>query len=268
MAKLLLSIYLFVLPIQLCLAQQLDFHNKPNELLHTKALYATVKVANDQENGGGSGFVVRSEKIGEKWHNIVLQSFHTIDNEENMWVYVPRYENWSKIVSYEKYPTYVYAGNEDLDFAMSVFVSDKPMHCVDVNVEPELYIDTKVFHVGYGLMDDARVDHGAITSPGVLKPAIFKGLIRTSCFTYMGDSGGPLLTLHDYKVVAICTGIRGSSQAGPIPHISYYRSTNDFKKWDDKQNNVYEEVYNKKAELPVLPFIKLKLRGYDISLPE
>lgn len=268
MAKLLLSIYLFVFSMQVCLAQQAELSNKPNELLHTKAIYATVKIANDEENGGGSGFIVRSEKIGDKWHNIVLQSFHTIDHEENMWVYVPQYENWSKIVSYEKYPTYVYAGNEDLDFAMSVFVSNKPMSCVDVNIEPELYIDTKVFHVGYGLMDDARVDHGAITSPGVLKPAIFKGLIRTSCFTYMGDSGGPLLTLHDYKVIAICTGIRGSSQAGPIPHISYYRSTNDFKKWDDKQNNAYEEVYNKKADLPVLPFIKLKLRGFDLIMPD
>jgi hypothetical protein len=67
-----------------------------DENLHKKCIYPTVKIADEKEQSGGTGFIVRSDFLNGEWKNIVLGAFHVIDGEENLWVYVGEYEQ-SKI---------------------------------------------------------------------------------------------------------------------------------------------------------------------------
>lgn len=241
--------------------------DQPDIELHQKCLYPTILVLDEQEDSGGSAFIVKSVKVGDEWHNIVIGAAHTSVNNY-MIASVCKYKNWSEIEGYDKHSIFCYARNTKSDLAISFFVSDHQMPTVELNLSPDLFIGTPVFHIGYGLMYDARLDYGQVTQPKTAKPNHFKGMIRTNVFTYFGDSGGALFSTKDKKVVGVCKAI-DSKGIIPIPQISYYTPISLFKTWDDESNNAFESVYKESAEMPVLPFMKLKLHEYSYEkLPD
>jgi hypothetical protein len=242
--------------------------NEPDKKLHHKCLYPTVKITNTDGDSGGSGVIVRSSKVGNEWHNILITASHAVEcnacEPENLWVHVPVYEEWSTVKEYKKYRLGCYAHNKDLDISIGMFISDEKMPTAELCFDAKLYMNTEVFHVGYGLLDDARIDYGQITSPKATSPPFFKGFIRTNAYTFMGDSGGPLFLKGNYKLIGICHGIR-TYRHMLLPNISYYSPITGLKTWDAEQNNAFESVYNEKVAMPVIPFVRLRTKTYEIE---
>lgn len=242
--------------------------NEPNKKLHRKCLYPTVKITDKDGDSGGSGFIVRSTKVGDQWHNIVITAAHLVEacpcEAEDLWVHVPVYENWSTVKEYKKYAFTTIARNEKMDMGIGVFISSEQMPTATMDLDAKLYIGTEVFHVGYAILDDARIDHGEITSPNVNTPLSFKGYIRCNVHTFMGDSGGPLCLKNNYKVVGVASAIR-NYRGMLLPNISFYTPISALKTWDAELNNALESVYNESAKMPVIPFARLKTKAYTIN---
>lgn len=234
-----------------------------DEKLHIQCIYPTVSIT-DGKGSGGSGFIVRSTKIGYYWHNTILSAAHIL-NEDVSDVQVAEYQNWSEIQKYKKYDIVVYATDLNRDLGIAYFISDHQMPVVELCFDATVYINTEVFHCGYALLDDVRIDYGQVTQPKITRT--FPGMIRTNCFTFMGDSGGPLFLKSNYKAIAVCSGIRSHMNV-ILSNVSYYRPISELKTWDVEINNALESVYTESAALPILPFVKLKLKDYEYQLPE
>lgn len=240
--------------------------NAVDEKLHKQCIYPTVKIT-DGNNSGGSGVIVRSTKIFDKWCNTVVVAAHVVESEDVLEVHVTEYQNWSEIKDYKKHNMMVYAKDVTRDLAVGYFTSDKKMPVAKICFDSNLYINTEVFHCGCALLDDVRIDSGQVTQPKTFLPKSNHGLIRTNCFSFYGDSGGPLFLKDNYEVIGICVGIR-SYQDTLLSNISYYRPISDLKTWDAELNNALESVYTESADLPFLPLVKLKLKEYEYKLPE
>lgn len=248
-----------------------QFHRKahePDKALHLKCLYPTVKITDTEGESGGSGFIVRSTKVGDEWHNIIITAAHAVECDfctpEELWVHVPVYENWSTLKEYHKYRLTIYARHSKQDMSIGMFISKEKMPVAQLCFDAKLYMNTDVFHIGYAVLDDARIDFGQVTAPKASGPAYFKGFIRTNAYAFMGDSGGPLFLKSNYKVIGICCGIR-SFRGYLLPHISYYSPISELKTWDAELNNALESVYNESAKMPVIPFARLKTKAYTID---
>lgn len=256
-----------------CIISTPNSQAKPHELLrdlsasdkklHRKCIYPVVKFSDALQHSGGSGFIVRSTKVGDEWHNLAIGAAHTI--ELPVFVFVPEYKDWSTVVNIEKHYGTILAQDSECDMVIVAFTSKNQLHTADIQFGKKLYINSKVFHVGCGLLDDPRIDFGQVTSPKMYAEP-FKGLIRTNVHSYFGDSGGPLFS-EDMKVIAFCEGIRMHRHM-PLPDISFYRSIDELKTWDGRVNNALESVYKESAPLPVIPFVKVKLAEYTASMPE
>jgi S1-C subfamily serine protease len=233
--------------------------------LHRQCIYPTIKITNAEEKGGGSGFIVRSTKVDNKWHNTVISAAHVIEEEPNLFACVAHYTNWSEVKCYKKYPFITYASHTKNDIAVGYFISEEKMPVAKMNFDTKLYINTEILHCGYGLLDDARIDYGQITQPKASFP--FNNAIRTNCYTFFGDSGGPLFLKNSNEVIGVCHAIR-MHRGMVLPQISYYRPITDLKVWDKQLNNALESVYKESSSLPVTPFIKLGLRDYEYKMPE
>lgn len=242
--------------------------DEPDKALHHKCLYPTVKVTDTSGESGGSGFIVRSTKVGSNWHNIVISAAHSTEcaccAEEDLWVHVPVYENWSTVKEYKKFRMTVYAFNKKLDMSIGMFISFEKMPTAKLCLEAKLFMNTEVFHIGYALLDDAKIDYGQVTAPKATAPEFFKGFIRTNVYTFMGDSGGPLFLKSNYEVIGVCRGIR-NYRGMLLPHISFYSPISELKTWDTELNNALESVYNESVNMPVIPFVRLRLRVYEIT---
>lgn len=228
----------------------------PNILLHEKCIYPTVKICNKDETGGGTGFITRSSLINNKYCNVVICAAHVISPIDEISICFADYTNSSEFVKYTKYDAVTYAINKELDLAILCFVSDKLMPTVEVDFNTPIFIDTPVFHVGCGALDEPRLDYGSVTQPKLQKDIC---LIRTNVFTIMGDSGGPLFLESNYKVIGMAHKIK-ILRGVMIPNISYYIPVQSFKTWNDQSNNCIEFVYNHDKELPILPYLKLSLK--------
>lgn len=250
MSKILLCCFVFFI-CNCALGQEID------QNLHDLCIYPTVKISDFQEKIGGSGFIVRSELVNKRYYNIVLSAAHITDQQNFPWVVVGNYKQ-SEIINYNKYPMIVYADDIKRDILVGLFISDIKMPTVVLNFNDQLFINTKVFHVGYTLLDDAKIDFGVVTQPKTIKPESFKGMIRTNCYSYLGDSGGPLFLQSNYSVIGICHAIR-SFKGTHLTQISYYKPIQDLKDWNKELKNDLDFVFDKNKPLPNLPFLKLKL---------
>lgn len=232
------------------------FGQEADQKLHNLCIYPTVKICDLEAKSGGSGFIVRSELVQNRYHNIVLGAAHVIDQNDFSWVFVGEYDQ-SKIKQYKKYPLIIYANDKKRDILVGFFISETKLPTVILNFDEKIFINTKVFHVGYTLLDDAKIDFGIITQPSTLKPESFKGMIRTNCHSYLGDSGGPLFLESNYSVIGICHAIR-SFKGNHLTQISYYQSIKELKEWDKEKNNTLSFVYDNSKPLPMLPLLQLK----------
>lgn len=238
--------------------------------LHNRCIYPTVIIK--VPNASGSGVIVRSDKVGDEYHNVVLTCGHTfiMSLMHNNWeceVGVGDYENWSEFNGFRGYPGKIYAFEKDMDVGVVVFSSEKKMPVARINFDKKLYIGSDVFHVGCGLATETRIDYGKVTSLRGEVQGLLKDAIRTNVFTVPGDSGGPLF--KDYEVIGIAQAIRNVKMGWtvyPTFNISYYIPVSRLKTWDEKVNTV-GFVY-KKEPLPVLPYLMMKIDRYKPVINE
>jgi S1-C subfamily serine protease len=226
---------------------------EPDEKLHRRCLYPTVKIVHEDYRSGGTGFIVRSDKVGSEWQNVVVSCSHNFAPEENYNVVVGEYEDWSVLKATNSYRCKLAANHPRYDLAIVVFASDMQMPTAELGFDEKLYIGTKTFKFGFGLLDAVRLDRGEITS--VFAAGDAKNVHRTNIFTVPGDSGGPLFC--DYKVVGVVNAIR-SPGGKLLHHMSYAIPIQRLKKWDEEQKSTLSWVHTTKP-LPVLPFMQLAL---------
>lgn len=226
-----------------------------------KNLGPTVLLSTPTETAGGSGVVVRSSRVGNKYYNAVVTAAHIV--RPDLVLRVPKFANGTHLDGYETFKPMLYAKDDGYDLAVYLFVSERriPTAALDFD-QDRLQIDTPVIRIGYGCLDDVRMDHGIVTSPRVIRPKSFAGLIRTNCTAVFGDSGGPLFT--DRGVVGICHAIR-TFNSHVFPTVSYFVPARHLLVWDDYQNNALTFVYNKSWQMPLMPLLVRKLNNLEVE---
>lgn len=252
--------------------------------LHNKCLYPTVYVSDvvinsdntqTKELGSGSGVIIKSKKVGGKWHNLVLTCNHVVDVEDiktsleqqfgtspkfGIIIKVAKYQDWSRFVKYDEYPAFVYSQFEEGDMALLLFVSNEKMPVAELNINQKLYIGNEITKVGCGMGDQPRVEFGKITSINPTCEEFYKGCIRMSAHTVYGDSGGPVF--YKDKVIGLASSIRvmgGGPFSTPIFQMGFFQPMlTRMPAWNKTENNDIGFIYNEE-KIPVIPFIKLKL---------
>jgi S1-C subfamily serine protease len=236
---------------------------EPDETLHQKCLYPTVRVHESGTHAGGTGIIVRSEKVGDEYHNVAISCSHVIEGcTDNAEVDVFIYEDWSKIVDVVTYKCKVYHHHEDKDLAILLFTSEKQLPVGEFNMEETLYIGTDIIKIGCGLGDEPRLDFGKITSIQA-QISITKGqkLYRTNAMTIYGDSGGPVF--YKNRVIGFTQAIR-VMRGFPVFHMGFVIPASRIKTFDEEANNTLGFIYKTRKQLPVLPYSIMKLEGYEI----
>lgn len=232
--------------------------------LHNCCLYPTVRIVCPKDNSCGTGFIVRSDKFNGKFRNVVVTASHNLDHDAPMFVQIAKYKNWSEFEGYDTYPMIVYARSEDKDLAIVLFESDKNVNVAEMDFEPKLFIGTQVVKVGYGLREEARVDHGRLTSLKMAGPAFFKDHLRTDAYTIFGDSGGPLFQVKTHRVIGVMRAIRCLNNGQVLPNHSFAVPLRELKTWSESPNNDLRFVYTSTERMPVLAFIELQLSQYEV----
>jgi S1-C subfamily serine protease len=223
-------------------------------------LYPSIFIGRSDNTTYGSGVIVRSEKVGDKYRNVFITCAHIctdsfIDYTVRQFVY----ENWSELKEVKEYPAVFSSVNHDMDLAMGMFYTNEEMPVAELEFDPKLYIGNEVFRIGCGLGDDPRLDYGKITAVKKEPRAVF----RTSVMTVPGDSGSPLF--HNKKVIAIVVSIRVDRNRNALVfNISYAIPLSQFRVWSDNYNHNLDYAWTKK-EMPKLPFIYLDFKQYDIK---
>lgn len=236
--------------------------------LHEECLYPTVMIAIGND-GTGSGVIVRSDKVGDVYRNVVMTCGHlfhvkeakALEGEEvPIVVRLGKYEKWSTFVGYEEYSAKVHCWERKRDVGCVVFSSKKPMPVAKLNFNPTLYIGNEVLRIGCGGGNPMRIDFGKITGINSRIPGLTEGTIRTSAYTIPGDSGGPLY--RKYEVIGIAQAIQGVRMgwAGqPTFKLSHFIPVSRYKDWDKDIDNEVEFMWDKTKQLPVIPFKMMEL---------
>lgn len=237
---------------------------EPDKALHTDCIYPTVRISWNNQ-GIGSGVVVRSEKYGSHYRNVVLTCDHVADSDAEYSVDVPTYKDWSTFDGWSSYPAKRYDGHSERDLAVIVFVTAKPMPVANFGFDEKLYIGTTISNLGCGMNDEPRLDFGVVTSMrGIMRGSKYKPY-RTNLKLIGGDSGGPVF--RDGKLIGIAQAIKITNFKGVpqiLPHISFVIPIEQLKLWDEDEKKCLEFVYKRTRPLPALPYDMLRVRPLEI----
>lgn len=244
-----------------------DVNRDFDEALHKKCLYPTIRVSNTGLTQKSSGFVVRSEKMGDDYFNVALTCGHCInDADENYFADVTVYEkDGTTFKKWERYPLIVYAQNQSLDLAILLFRTPTQQPTVELDFARKLCIGNEIFHFGCGMGEEPRLEFGRVTS---LKGKVGKhttDVYRTSVFTIFGDSGGPTFYKNN-KVIGMTQAIKVTTFRGfpaMLNSISMVIPIGAFKTWDEMENRTLGFIHNPKAGLPRLPYATLGWQTVD-----
>ncbi len=243
MLKNFLMLIIFVAPI---------FGDVPDQKLHKECLYPTVMVFCRDPGQIGTGVIVRSEKVKNKYLNVVITCAHcTLSN--NCEINVFKYKNWSELDSVKDYKAVILTNNIQKELAILFFVSDKQMPTVELGMDEKCYIGNKVHLLGCGIGENPRLSEGKITE---INHKITHSLIcfRHSAYTVIGDSGGGLFN-NENKVIGLVHSIRANPQNidEKFHEFSCAVKISTLKEWDKEMNGGLKFVYDKKEKLPDLP---------------
>ncbi len=256
-----LSPFKYLFPLFFVIATVTSTHaDEPDKVLHQKCLYPTIRLERES-GGGGTAVVVRSEKVGDKYHNVAISCAHVGNNNGPHIVKIPVYENWSELDRWEVYRAKVYAFDADRDLSIVLFESNSKLAVADLGFDEKLYIGSPVLKFGCGQGPEPRLDEGKITSLNKMT----SGRYRTNIYVVSGDSGCPVY--HNHKVIGIAVSIRMMNFHGnptPLWNISNVVPITLLKTWDEEVNNVLGFVYKTKRRLPALPFAMLKMEEYVV----
>jgi S1-C subfamily serine protease len=242
------------------LSSSVVFSQSPEEKLYEQCLQPTIRLIAPKERSVGTAFVVRSELHGNVYRNAAITAAHCTTCSK-YFVNIPSYDSKGKLLKYITVPAFIYAMEQDDDLAIVLFETEDKLATTEWDFSHSLKYGEKVFHFGFGLGDDARLDDGKVTA---VSSRNYKNKIRTNVYTVGGDSGGPLFNQNN-KVIGICQSVR--CDAGILYHnISFYTPVQCLKSWDELTNNAFSFVYNSKAKMPRMAFIMLSLDQYEIGV--
>lgn len=238
----------------------------PNETLHKKSLYPTIKIISGTD-AIGTGCILRSEKnnnyFKDQYLNVAITANHVI-KENQFLVHVPKYKNWSEIDGFSEYQGTVHSINKEKDLAIILFVSPNKLETAELDLDSELFLGTELFKIGYGLGDDIRLDFGCVTSVKTINPPMLKNFVRINAYTIFGDSGGPVFYKNSYKIIGITNAIRGI-QGSMLFSQSYISPISGLKDWNKSLNNGIKFVFDDKTEIPLTSTYQLWLKDYNIT---
>lgn len=237
------------------------YSDEPDKTLHNKCLYPTVMVSS--KDSFGTGFVVRSEKVGDEYHNILISCAHCFQSTSPYTVGVPKFKDWSTFIRYDRYPVYVFCLNRSHDLMIGLFKSKNQVPTVEFNFDVKLYIGSDLMRIGCGMGDEHRADFGKITSVLTRLPGREgdKNVIRTSVYSVPGDSGGPVF--HKNKVIGITQAIRSRREnqvsTNLFSGISYCIPVSRLKTWSQELDNALDFIYKENERIPVIPFFLMEM---------
>lgn len=233
------------------------FSGEPDEKLHTKCIYPTVKVNSTINSASSTGAIIRSEKIkNREYHNVVITTAHGFIGSKFV-IEVFNYVNWSEIENISIYTGSVYYIESSIDLLVIIFISDRKMPTVELGFREKLFIGNKIIRVGCGLGDSPRLEEGIITSVKIEEWFACKGLIRMSVYTLFGDSGGPVF--HNYKLVGFTKAIRKGRNLKEYYHYALAITLDSLSKLVKNEEDRLDFVLDTSEKLPVFEFFKLKI---------
>lgn len=238
------------------------FSDEPDKSLHEKCLYPSVMIS--MQGGSGSGVIVRSEKSGLLYRNIVISAAHIFDSDhDEFFVKIAKWKNWSDLEELKEYAGKIYVVDKKLDLSVIAFETPYELPCVDFGFDEELFIGSEIMRIGCGLGDPMRVDFGKLTSTnGAIVPDVRS--LRTNIFTVPGDSGGGVF--HKNKLIGLMQAIR-NTQHGICYNISFVVPVGHIKTWSARLNNSIDFTFDKTKSLPVLVYKYKELEDASFSGP-
>lgn len=225
----------------------------------SKQLYPTVRISTLNTSQFGTGVIVRSDKVGDAYHNVVITAGHCVQNPMAFYTAdVADYEDEDSFKEWTRHPLKVYATDPDLDLAVAVFRSYQPVSVATLGFGHKLKITDIVSHLGCGAGDQPRFDSGEITGKSSKVGEHSGFAYRTSIHCIPGDSGGAVF--HNAEVIGFVQAIkvvRFQNVPQFLPKISFVIPVDRLKEWDAKENNRLAFLYNARAKLPAQPFHSL-----------
>lgn len=238
------------------------FSADDSEKLIHRYLKPSVMVYTPEDEGYGTAFVVRSELVGNKYRNVAMSCYHTIEDNTVIKIVVMNYDKNGKLLGFTRVSAIEYLSQKKDDLTVLLFETTEKCEVVKLapfNYEPKF--GERVSKVGFGLGDDATFEEGRITGVYSRQPVVFNGMIRTNMDICGGDSGGALFT-EKGEVIGVSNSMRSMG-----PHLyhnrSYFTPMSKFKTWDDKVNNALAFVYNRKEKMPVMAFSIMRMSQFE-----
>lgn len=234
----------------------LVFSGELDKKLHEMCLYPAVTMDAVTINAMGSGVIIRSDEISKNiYHNVVVTCAHVLNPSSQYNVLVPRYENWSRHVGYDRYDCYIYTVSPKYDLAVVLFISDKPMHIAEfAPVREQFYIGNNVLRVGSGINQPPRIDYGKITGIFGTGP---KAIHRTSVNSVPGDSGGGVYDESNHLIGWINRIASDPQSKQHIYHMSNFVPVSKLRTLNKEKDGEIDFCFDKEEILPVLPFVKM-----------
>jgi len=235
------------------------YASEPDVPLHNKCLYPTVRIDDAAQPGYGSGVIVRSDKVGSEYVNVVITCKHVADELIEPMIRVMAYKNWSEFdnAKSKSYPASVYMAHPRYDLALMIFLSDKKMPVAEIEIDKPIYIGDKITSFGCALRHSPRLEPGQISG-------VTKGTLRSNIMSVPGDSGGPVF--RDYKLIAIKKGFYGV-QLGPQPFPVFTFATQQrvsvLKGWGEADARA-KTAFEEETPVPQLPVMMMKAKKFTV----
>ena len=240
------------------------FGEEPNEDLHTKCIYPTVRLeaGENRSHASTTGIILVSQKDNKVYHNVGITVSHGV-RDRTVKVKVFSYKDWSTILRVTSYDGIIYYSQLNKDIAVFMFTSITPMPTAKL-VAPNttLYAGQEITKVGCGLGDPPRIDKGIISGVNRKFSAQFDKKIQLSIYTLPGDSGSAIFN-KDHEIVGILQSMRVDNNDD---NILYYLIgfAADIK-------NLYEIIKSEEGgldflqgdDLPVLPWFEIKTNALN-----
>jgi hypothetical protein len=217
------------------------YFNSIDEDLHTDCLYPTILIC-DEYGGHGSGVIIRSDKVGDKYLNVALTCAHVVSKPSDLRAYITNYKDWSAVDYRCSYPSFVYHWNSEDDIAVIFFLSECKPYVANIDLRDTVYTGNEIVGVGCSALDYPRLDKGYINGIG--------SDYRASITTVPGDSGGPVY--YQNRLIGIKKAVRSMGDY-IVPGITFVSPTYRIKGWGDE----FAFLYKKSAPLPTLPVMVL-----------
>jgi len=223
---------------------------EPDQELHYKCIYPIIRIQNS--SSFGTAFVIRSEKIGDCFHNVAITCQHVTEGKRSVTVKIPEYTNWSTFVKNLDTKAIVYFEDAKEDLAVVLFKTPHALYCCDFNFDEPLYIGNNVEKTGFGEHNIVRHDWGKLTAVNLLLDA--SECYRFTCPVVPGDSGGPLF--YKNQVIGVVKGVASITANQLFTNCGIAVKANKIKELAIVNPEIGFVISG--TALPLLPYIQLK----------